>query len=116
MHLAHWNNLMNSDDRRWLEVVQAIRRGHLDRAEAYERLKDVKEQGGLKGMGPVFFTKLIYFLTPCDNSERKTPYIVDQWSGCSVNLLTGSDLVLFDVTRTWKHSNSGMKPLAARTA
>lgn len=105
MNLHAWNILMKSDDCRWLEVARAIRRGCLDRAEAYGRLKCVRKQGGLKGMGPAFFTKLIYFLTPRDKSERKTPYIMDQWSSSSVNLLTGSDLVLLDVTRTWKHSN-----------
>ena len=108
MHVGYWNNLLKSNDREWLEIAQAIRWGQLDRAQAYEQLKKVKEQKKLKGMGPAFFTKLIYFLTPRDDRERKTAYIMDQWAGSSVNLLTGSELVLMDVNKTWKRSQNGL--------
>ena len=121
MHLGNWSTLMKLHDHARLEVAQEIRQECLDRAKAYERLKCLKKQGELKGMGPAFFTKLIYFLTPCDNSEHKTPYIMDRWSGCSVNLLTGSELVLFDVTKTraagtaWCRPTTPLKPTSKPT-
>ena len=106
MHLGNWNTLCRTSDGKWLEVAQCIRDGKLTRAEAYERLGALRAQGTLKGMGPAFFTKLIYFLAPRE-SERKSAYIMDQWVGSSVNLLTSSELVLFDVTRKWKSVAKG---------
>ena len=58
-----------------------------------------KKNDNLKGMGPAFFTKVIYFLTPRDKSERQTAYIMDQWAASSVNLLVGWNMVRMDVTR-----------------
>ena len=66
-------------------------------------------------MGPAFFTKLIYFLTPRDVPKRKPGYIMDQWAGSSMNLLTGSNLVLLDVSRTWSHSKGPLEPSFAFT-
>lgn len=106
MHLGNWNTLCRTSDGKWLEVAQCIRGGKLIRAEAYERLGALRAQGRLKGMGPAFFTKLIYFLAPRE-SGRKPAYIMDQWVGSSVNLLTDSELVLFDVTRKWKSVPKG---------
>ena len=101
MHLVHWNTLCRTSGGKWLEVAQCILDGKLTRAQAYERLKALRAQGKLKGMGPAFFTKLIYFLAPRGEPERKAGYIMDQWAGSSVNLLVDSELVLFDVIRTW---------------
>ena len=115
MHVGYWNELLKSDDREWLDIAQMIRWGQLDRAQAYERLKNLKDEKRLKGMGPAFFTKLIYFLTPRDGPERKTAYIMDQWAGSSVNLLTGSELVLMDVYKTWARAKEGLVPSFAFT-
>ena len=73
-------------------------------------MKTLRDQKELKGMGPAFFTKLIYFLTRRDDPKRKPGYIMDQWVGSSVNLLTGSNLVLLDVTRTWRRSKGWLEP------
>ena len=111
MNLENWRLLWGPSDREWLNVAQCIRDGNLTRAEAYERLRVLKKKGDLKGMGPAYFTKLIYFLTPRDKPERQTAYIMDQWAASSVNLLTGWNMVLMDVTpksprRTRKSSMS----------
>ena len=110
MHLRHWNTLCRTSGGKWLEVAQCIRDGKLTRAQAYERLKALRAQGKLKGMGPAYFTKVIYFLAPRCQPERRSGYIMDQWAGSSVNLLTGSEMVLFDVTRTWKISRGRLEP------
>ena len=70
--------------------------------KTYDRLKELKRQGRLKGAGPAYFTKLIYFLMPRHGAVLKAGYIMDQWAGCSVNLLTGREVVLMNVTKTWK--------------
>ena len=59
-------------------------------------------------MGPAFFTKLIYFLTRRVGTVREPGYIMDRWAGASINLLTGSNRVLLDGTRTWKHLKDGL--------
>ena len=110
MHLGSWKLLCRSSRGEWLNVAQRIRGGKLTRAQAYERLKALREQGRLKGMGPAFFTKLIYFLTPRDNATPKPGYIMDQWAGSSVNLLTGSDMVLLNATRAWGAPKGKLDP------
>ena len=110
MHLRNWKLLWNTSNGEWLNVAQRIRKGCRTREEAYKCLKALSDQKELKGMGPAFFTKLIYFLTPRDGPERKPGYIMDQWAGSSVNLLTGSDTVLLDATRTWELRKGRLKP------
>ena len=110
MHLGSWKRLWNTSNGEWLNVAQRIRKGCRTREEAYQCLKALRNQKELKGMGPAFFTKLIYFLTPRDGPERKPGYIMDQWAGSSVNLLTGSDRVLLDATRTWERPKGRLKP------
>ncbi|NRB17996.1 MAG: hypothetical protein HRU33_10635 [Rhodobacteraceae bacterium] len=93
---------MLSHDLEWLDVADRIRRGFLDRRAAYIKLKDLSADDRLKGMGPAFFTKLIYFLSPRSEAYGPQAYIMDQWAGCSVNLLTGRNAVLMDTTTTWE--------------
>ena len=102
MHKRHRDLLFKENGTEWLEVAQNIRCGVIDRMTAYNRLKDLRSQKKLKGAGPAYFTKLIYFLTPRHGAALKTGYIMDQWAGCSVNLLVGREVVLMNVTKTWK--------------
>ena len=109
MRLRNWKLLWGQIDREWLNVAQRIRDGNLTRAHAYERLRLLKKDEKLKGMGPPFFTKLIYFLTPRKKPQRQTAYIMDQWAASSVNVLTGWNMVRMDVTpkfRTWTRKSS----------
>ena len=69
-----------------------------DAAKAYACLKKLKEKDELKGMGPAFFTTLIYFLTPRDKPERDGVHHGSVGAASSVNLLTGSKMVQMDVT------------------
>ena len=51
-------------------------------------------------MGPAYFTKLVFFLRGSDVADPG--YIMDQWTGCSVNLLTGDPCtVLMNANYTW---------------
>ena len=108
MHVGGWRRLWKSGNRKWLNVAQCIRDGKLTRATAYARFSALRKEKELPGMGPAFFTKLIYFLTPGTDPEGKPAYIMDRWAASSVNLLTGSNRVLLNGTRSWKRSKTGL--------
>lgn len=86
----------------WLDVADRIRAGKLDRNAAYAEFAQLRRGKKLFGLGPAYFTKIIYFLTPRSNSQSDHPYIMDQWAGCSINLLLSKELVKMNVTRQWK--------------
>ena len=112
MHLGHWKLLWDTNDggseAQWLTAAQWIRDGKPTRGQAYNRFSALRTEGRLKGMGPAYFTKLIYFLTRRDGTVPKPAYIMDRWAGSSINLLTGSNTVLLDGTRTWKRPKDGL--------
>lgn len=110
MHKNHRDYLFNDSGTEWLEIAQAIRCGEIDRQTAYSRLAKLRSQGKLKGAGPAFFTKLIYFLMPRRDPTLKTGYIMDQWAGCSINLLVGPEVVLMNVTTVRKRQADDPTP------
>ena len=86
----------------WLGVADRIREGHLDRKAAYNAFLSLRDSGKLHGVGPAYFTKIIYFMTPRSSKTEDHAYIMDQWAGCSINLLVSDELVKMDVTRQWR--------------
>ena len=74
----------------WLPTCDEIRSGKLSRTEAYDKFMSFRLKDQMKGMGPAFFTKLIFFLM---HNQKKQGYIMDQWTAASVNLLSQSSLV-----------------------
>ena len=105
MRMDNRNRL--SADHDWLSFADNIRRGAISRAEAFHQFQDLRRDKRLKGMGPAFFTKLIYFLSPRGGAAPPA-HILDQWTGSSVNLLSGSDVVRMDIVTTclWKQDGS----------
>ena len=67
--------------------LQKLRTGNLNRCEAYNLFRG---EGEVKGLGPSYFTKLLFFFSPADDF-----WIMDQWTGKSINLLTGKNVVRF---------------------
>lgn len=65
--------------------LQALRAGELSRSAAYELFCGAE---AIPGLGPSYFTKLLYFFSP-----EPSFYIMDQWTGKAVNLLTGRRIV-----------------------
>jgi hypothetical protein len=65
--------------------LQLLRAGGLSRAQAYKLFTGPNH---IRGLGPAFFTKLLYFFSPSPDF-----YIMDQWTGKSVDLLTGTKVV-----------------------
>ncbi|GMG91420.1 MULTISPECIES: hypothetical protein [Cupriavidus] len=75
----------------WAERDEIARRltqlktGGYSRQQAY----DLFATDPIPGLGPAYFTKLIYFFRP----DEVVGYIMDQWTAKSVNLLTGQRIV-----------------------
>jgi hypothetical protein len=57
----------------------------MTRCDAYNLFLGV---GGVPGLGPSYWTKLLYFFSPNSNF-----YIMDKWTGQSVDLMTGNWVV-----------------------
>ena len=56
---------------------------------------------------------LTVFLMPDDTPDNKPiGYIMDQWAGCSINLLFNSDIVLMDSMFIWKSIHGGLEHTA----
>ena len=68
-----------------LERIQTL---GLSRREAF----GLFEQDPIRYLGPAYFTKLIYFFSPYGDAGRDR-YIMDKWTGKSINLLTGEHIV-----------------------
>jgi len=66
-------------------TLNRIRHGGLSRKQAYALFQGA---GEIFGLGPAYWTKLLYFFSP-----TPTSYVMDQWTSKSVNLLTGRVVV-----------------------
>ncbi len=95
MNRMHGSRLFKCESD-WISFSERIRSGSIRRSEAYDTFAGLRRSGKLSGMGPAYFTKLIFFLMP-ESTIRG--YIMDQWTARSVNLLSGKNLV-----RTKRHA------------
>jgi hypothetical protein len=77
-----------------ISKIEAIRKGGLSRAELYDLFIGDSQ---VNGLGPAYFTKLLYFFSPSNNC-----YIMDQWTTKPIILLTGMNLI--------RHTNQGPTP------
>lgn len=97
MHRLHGQKLFERDA--WLEIAQSVQRGDLSRSEAYDAFAELRAKGDLPGMGPAYFTKLIFFLMP---RSKPVGYIMDQWTACSINILLDDPAAIrTDATISW---------------
>ncbi len=99
--------LFKESGKEWLDVAEDIRCGGIDRMTAYDRFRELRRNNKLKGTGPAYFTKLIYFFTPRSTATMKMGYIMDQWAG-SINLLAGQEVVLMNITKTYKSRHDSL--------
>ncbi|HFI2159452.1 TPA: hypothetical protein ACIDX1_000064 [Pseudomonas aeruginosa] len=67
----------------WIPICQAVRAGNHSRATGYAAFSALRASGRLPGMGPAYFTKILFFADP-----RADAYILDQWTTRSIHLLT----------------------------
>jgi hypothetical protein len=81
--------LLVKDPELILDLVNNLRNGkYKTRQIAFSTFQSYRNKGLLPGLGIGYFTKLICFLSPELNG-----YIMDQWVGKSINLLTGKEIV-----------------------
>lgn len=74
----------------WQSTAEIIFRPETTREQAYARFHGCHR----RGLGPAFFTKLIYFFgRQSMNTVGSYGYILDQWTARSVNLLTGERVI-----------------------
>jgi hypothetical protein len=100
MNRRHGAQLLQTKSK-WNRICSDLREGKLDRRSAYESFATLRSQGSLVGMGPAYFTKLIYFLHPAQNG-----YIMDQWTGRSTNTLFKSKIVQMTAANTVSDKNT----------
>lgn len=78
--------------RQWKEKLEQLCSSEaLSRRDAYLLLSDPS----IPGLGPAYITKLIYFM----GRHPKRGYIMDQWTGSSINLLFRREIVR--ISRRW---------------
>jgi hypothetical protein len=83
-----------------LDLVNNLRNGsYHSRQIAFSIFQNHRAAGSLPGLGIGYFTKLICFLSPNLNG-----YIMDQWVGKSINLLTDQNVV--SLTGNWVNDNN----------
>jgi hypothetical protein len=66
----------------WLHIAEQVRNENSERRIDYQRFSDLRRKNALPGVGPAYFTKLLWFLR-C----RQDAYIMDQWTARSVAIL-----------------------------
>lgn len=69
-------------------ALDRLRRDNLTRGESFDAFKAVIADNHVAGIGPAFFTKVIFFMAP-----QRDGYIMDQWTARSVNLLASRKIV-----------------------
>lgn len=82
MHRRHARTLAGQEESA-LRVCERLKRADITGTEAFEEFASLSTCGTIPGLGPAFFTKLIFFCCPTEDS-----FILDQWTACSVHLLT----------------------------
>ena len=99
MHVRHGRELFRAGSK-WRKTAETVRFENLSRAEAYALFHRLRAEGDLPGLGPAYFTKLVFFLR--GSAVTDLGYIMDQWTGCSVTLLTGDPhMVLMNAIYVW---------------
>ena len=74
---------------KWRPAIHKLRADCPNRREAYRIFSCLRAEDNLPGVGPAYFTKLIFFAHP-----RLNGYIMDQWTSRSINLLYGMTVKL----------------------
>jgi len=103
MWTSNGTQLFSLENAAWLNLAQELRDGTCNRRDGYNKFADLRIKRQLPGLGPAYFTKLLYFLPP----EEKIGYIMDQWLGLSINILTGQEIVKLNETIKWEWTKQG---------
>jgi len=97
MKTNHGRALFDSNDQEWVRISSDLRNSSIDHYEAYRQYHSLSLAKRMPGVGPAYYTKLLFFLPP---KEIARGIIMDQWTGRSINLLTGKPIVRLVKTET----------------
>lgn len=101
MKTPHGRSLFETDHQ-WIKVADELRCGNFTRKTAYEKFALLRKENKLPGMGPAYFTKLIFFLLPKGNRG----YIMDQWTSASINLIYSKPIVITSIAKRGTNGNA----------
>lgn len=71
----------------WQPICEGLVSGKLNYTEAYDAFFEAQHIGKMSGIGPAYYTKLIFFL---GNGEG---LIMDQWTSKSINLIHEENVI-----------------------
>ena len=84
----NFRSFANKETKFLAEALKDIAKSQLSQSEAYEKIKSLKKGSSkhwkLYGLGPAYYTKLLYFYT---KEKKHTCYIMDQFTARSMNFL-----------------------------
>ena len=80
---------------KWQPIISDLRNKKCSSIEAYNQFYRKRKNKEFNGIGPAYFTKLIFFCHPEHNG-----YIMDQWTSRSVNLLLDRPTELIRLTKS----------------
>lgn len=93
----------------WLPLCDEIRQGKHSRKSAFNAFSKLKASRKMPGMGPAYFTKIIFFADP-----KGDGYILDQWTARSAHLLTGQSKWPAILVNAETRENAKSRPEALR--
>ena len=82
--------IQNEQRQHWEPIAEEIRSGSLSYHAGYEKFFELTRAKKIKGCGPAYYTKLLFFLPP---KELPRGIIMDQWTARSLNLLMQREVV-----------------------
>jgi hypothetical protein len=103
INIFHGRSLARQDTTPLEQEIAKLRGQRLpapDRAEVYATLTRTLDENGIKGLGPAFLTKLIFFVP-----TLSTGYIMDKWTAGSVNLLCTAPFIKLNTNRNVEGRN-----------
>lgn len=92
--------------KKYQEICKDLVRAYLNPVDTYKEFFIAYHSKEFKGMGPAYYTKLIYFL-----GDQKGP-ILDQWTGRSINKLCKYPIVMLGNGENTVSMNNGPKRYA----
>jgi hypothetical protein len=86
----------------WEPICQGLVSDKLDYIEAYDAFFEAHHSGKMSGIGPAYYTKLIFFLGSGDG------LIMDQWTSKSINLIHEENIIKLTSGYVSKFADSEM--------
>lgn len=86
----------------WQPICDGLVSGKLSYTEAYDEFFEAQHSGKMSGIGPAYYTKLIFFLGDGEG------LIMDQWTSKSINLIHEENIIKLTGGYVSRFADSGM--------